>query len=354
MDELDDPVLLRRLDPDGALERIRGLPEQCLEAWQAVEGFSLPAGYGDVDKVVIAGMGGSAIAGDFLQAFAAPVSASAIYVVRGYELPAWVDGRTLVIACSHSGDTEETLSVFGQALRLPAKKAVITGGGRLLELALAADIPALTYSYPPEPRSAFGHALGRLLAVAQAVGVVGGMAGQVTEAVEAMRTLRHLIDAGVPEARNPAKLLARRLHGKMPLIIGAGHLAPVARRWRTQLNENAKTLAFWDELPELDHNLVVGLSHPATATEDVHAIFIDHDLLSPRLRLRIEKTMSLFGRAGIHCERYVPPGSAMLVTQLAGVHFGDYVSFYLAMLNGVRPSEIDNLIWVKEQLAQPD
>ncbi len=348
---LDDPAVRARLDPDGSYDRIHALPEQCLEAWGQAKGFALPAGYEGVDKLLVIGMGGSAIAADHLQALAFDEGRKPITVVRGYSLPGWVDAHTLVIACSHSGNTEEILSAFEHALAGPARPLVITTGGELAEIAAARGVPMLRYTYANVPRDAFGHAYMRLLAVARAAGAIQLEDGRVALAIDAMQGFRRGIDAAWPESSNAAKKTARDFDGSLPFTVGGGFMTPVARRWRTQLDENADVFAMWDELPELDHNLVVGLRHPAGIIEAMRAVFLDHESLNPRIRLRYELTSELFQKAGMSVERIVFPQPDRLAAQLCAVHFGDLVSYYVAMLKGTRPTEIDNINWLKDQLA---
>lgn len=349
---LDDPAVAARYDPDGSYERINGLPEQCGEAWEAARGFELPPSHLEVEKIVVVGMGGSAIAADHLQALAFASGSLPVTVVRGYSLPHWVDGRTLVVACSHSGNTEETLAAFSEALDSDARNVVITTGGRAGEIAHERELPVMLYSYPNVPRDAFGHGLIRLLAVAKALGMHLIDDASAKAAFEQMRQLRAQIQASVPEAQNPAKKLARSLEDSLPLTVGAEFLAPVARRWCTQINENAKTFAFWDDLPELDHNLVVGLKHRQATLASTRAIFLDNEGLHPRTRLRYELTAELFQRSGIACERIELAQKSRLAAQLCGVLYGDFVSYYLALLKGARPVEVDNINWLKERLAE--
>jgi glucose/mannose-6-phosphate isomerase len=352
MSELDDAALRENLDPDGTLGRIRGLPEQCEEAWEAARELALPEEYHGIDKVVVVGMGGSAIAADVLSALAYDQANVPITVVRGYTLPGWVDGRTLVVGSSHSGGTEETLTAFAQALEGPAKSMVITMGGRLLEMAKERRVPALTYSYAPEPRAAIGHGFMRLLGIMRSLGKLDVKEEDVSAALESMRSLRNKIREDVPESDNAAKQLARRLYGLMPLVIGAEFLGPVARRWRTQFNEYPDTFAMWDELPELNHNLVVGLSHPKQVFEQVRAIFLEHAALSPRVRLRYDATAHLFEQAGIHVDRVAFDDSPRLTAMLTAIYYGDYTSYYLAVLNRVRPMAVTNIDWLKDRLAK--
>lgn len=350
--ELDDLRYYARLDPDGTLGRIRSLPEQCEEAWAASRDLALPQEYAGIDKLVVVGMGGSAIAGDLVAAYAYDSGSVPVTVVRGYSLPGWVDSRTLVIGSSHSGTTEETLAAFHQALKGPAKCLVITMGGKLLELAREKHVPAMTYTFANEPRAALGHGFMRQLAVLKRLGKLDVAEDEVAAALTAMRALRERIGEHVPESDNPAKQLARRLHGQMPLTIGAEFLAPVARRWRTQFNEYPDTFAMWDELPELDHNLVVGLSHPKQIFSEVRAVFLEHPALSPRVRLRYDATVHLFEQAGIQVERLRFEDSPRLTALLTAVYYGDYTSYYLAALNQVRPMAVTNIDWLKARLAR--
>lgn len=353
MDLLDDPETYRRLDPQGCAQAIRNLPEQCEDAWRAAAGLQLPPSYVGVDKVVVAGMGASAIGGDFLGVLTAAEGRLSVVTSRGYDLPRWVDGSTLVICSSHSGATEETLSAFQQARAAGAKLLAITTGGRLRELAAEAGVPALTYTFDlASPRAAFGHGLMRLLAVAGAVGAIALEERRLADAIEAMRSLRRGIDLDVPERDNAAKQVARRLHGRLPYVVGGGLLAPAAFRWQTQLNENAKTWAFCGELPEMNHNVIVGLGLPAAAQPLLHVLFLDAACLHPRVRLRFDATAELLRNAGISHERLSLPQTDPLAALLCAVHFGDLVSLYLAMLNGVDPFGVANIDWLKARLAR--
>ena len=351
MSVLDDPSVYERLDPEGLAGRIGGLPEQCREAWQHASSFGLPRGHGEVDQVVVAGMGGSAIGGDILRALAELESPTTVSVCRGYELPAFVGERTLVIACSHSGETEETVSAFELALERGAKVVLITTGGRLLAMARERDVPALVYAYDGEPRSALGHQLMALLAVGQQVGLVGDHSHDAAEAVALMDELKRTIGEGVPEERNPAKQLAARLHGRLPIVFGAGVLTQAAHRWKTQLNENSKCWAIYDELPELDHNSINGFGLPEGIGERTLVVFLYHPTLHPRVILRYEATREALEWAGVPSERVEAKGSSALSQVLTAILFGDYVSYYLAILNGVSPSPVEAIQALKRKLA---
>ncbi len=351
MTELDFAALRPTLDPEGAYERNRDLPQQFREAWQAVQGFSLPDSYREIDSVIVAGMGGSAIAGDFLQALCFRESNTPVSVVRGYDLPHWAGPRTLLIACSHSGNTEETLTDFNQAQQRGCKIVALTTGGRVKQMATDLGLPMLTYDFHPEPRSAFGHGFVRLLAVARAAGFLQVDSARVESAIAELEGMQSSLIETTAQASNPAKALAARLHTRLPYVIGGEFLAPVARRWKTQLNENADTWAIWEELPELHHNTVVGLAQPAAIATNIHAVILEHPALDERVHLRCQITAELFDRTHISYERLDVGGSEPMAAMLRAVYLGSMVSYYLALLNNVHPSEIDGIDYLKNRLS---
>lgn len=296
-------------------------------------------------------MGGSAIAGDLLQALGFHEGRVPVYVVRGYELPSWVDPRTLVVTCSLSGDTEETLACYSQAKARGAKIVAVTTGGRLCKLAKSDGFPIVTFDYPPEPRAALGHGFIRLLALAGASGLLAVDENRISKAISSLEHLRSDVDYDVPEVRNPAKQLARRLHERLPLVIGADYLFPVARRWKTQLNENAKVWSFYEEIPELHHNTVVGLQLPRHVADRVYTVLLETPIQPERLTRRYDVTVELFERTGIACERLDLGGSEPLEAMLRAILYANFVSCYLAVLNGVSPGPVENIDWLKQRLA---
>jgi len=351
MSVLDDLAAYQRIDPQGMLARIRDLPHQCRAAWQEVQTLKLPDDYRDIDKVAILGMGGSAIAGDFVRSLVALESPIPIFSHRDYELPLLVDGRTLLIASSYSGNTEEVLSSFERGLGTGAKKVVITGGGRLLTTARANGVPAFVFHYESEPRAALGYGIMPLLAIAQKVGIVADKDEDVDEAIAAMLGLATRIDETVPLDRNPAKQLARRLHQRLPVIYSAGILAQVARRWKGQLNETSKMWCFYEELPEANHNALVGYGLPKEIAAKALVVFLRAPSLHPRILLRYELTQTALEEAGVESATVDAEGKSPLAQIMSAVLFGDWVSLYLAVLNGVVPAPTPPIAKLKDRLA---
>jgi glucose/mannose-6-phosphate isomerase len=352
MNTLDDLAACQRIDPEGMLARIRDLPRQCRAAWKEAQKLELPDAYRDIDKVVILGMGGSAIAGDFLGSLVALESHIPIFSHRNYALPRLVDDRTLLIASSYSGNTEEVLSSFDQGLDTGAKKVVITGGGKLLATARTNDIPAFVFEYPAEPRAALGYSFMPLLAIAQKVGIVADKSADVADAAAVMEGLAVRIDETVPLAGNPAKQLAQRLHQRLPVVYGAGILNQVARRWKGQLNETSKVWCFYEELPEANHNALVGYGLPKEIAAKALVVFLRAPSLHPRILLRYDLTQTALEEAGVESTMVDAEGKSPLAQMMSATLFGDWVSLYLAILNGVAPAPTPPIAKLKERLAR--
>ena len=350
---LEDPAVRAKVDPGGMLESVAGLPEQCRQAWRAAQTLTLPPDYAQIDRILILGMGGSAIAGDMFRVRLQRESAVPVFNVRQYDLPPFVDGRTLIIASSFSGNTEEALSAFDQALATPAKKLAITAGGKLLATARANGIPVFSYEFGGEPRAALGWGLMPLLAITQKLGLMTGVDRDVDEAITVMESLRGEIGADAPASDNAAKRLAQRLHDRLPVIYGAGPLTEVAHRWKTQLNESSKVWCFFEELPELHHNATVGIELPARIARATTVVMLrSSSLLHPRVRLRYDWTRQLLEKAGVDSVTVDTQGKSALAQIMSSVLFGDYVSGYLALLYGVDPSPTAVIAELRAWLAQ--
>ena len=350
---LDDPTLFGRLDPGGMLGRIGELPQQCRAAWKLVQETELLPFHDEIRHVVVLGMGGSAIGGALLQGLVAEECAVPITVVRGYTLPAFARGSDyLVIGCSYSGNTEETLSAFGEGLERGVFSAAITTGGKLATLAQEKKAPLVRFDYRAQPRAALGYSFTLLLGLLCRLGLLRDYSADVEEAARVMETWQAEIGPEVVAARNAAKSLAARLVGRLPVLYGAGFLSTVANRWKTQLNENSKHWAFFEPLPELHHNAVVGLGIPQSVRDQVTVLMLRSSLDYPRVQVRWDVTEELLQRERVAGERLQGRGESKLAHMLSLIHFGDYVSFYLAMLNGADPSPVETIAFIKQRLAE--
>ena len=352
MIDLDNPKVLNQYDSEGMLDCLHEMPQLCQQAWQMAMDFDLPLDYAKVNKVVISGMGGSAIGGDLAGSLVASEARAPIFVSRDYQLPAFIDAETLVIASSYSGMTEETLSSFEQTLNSEAKKLVITTSGRLKTMAQERDIPVFSFDYKAQPRAALPFSFLPVLCFMQKLGFIKDKSAEVAETVQVQKRLAEIINENVAQANNPAKQLAAKLHGRFSVIYGAGILSEVAHRWKTQLNENSKAWAFYEAFPELNHNAVVGYQFPPELADKIVVVLLRFPLLPKRIQLRYQVTCQLLERARVDYQFADAEGSSPLSQMMSLVLFGDYVSYYLAILNKIDPTPVKAIDYLKEQLGK--
>jgi len=352
MVDLDNASTYRKFDKLGMLDHLHRFPEQCRKAWEKVLKLELPPEYAKISNVVIVGMGGSAIGGDIVRRLALSESKVPVRVHRDYGLPAFVDESTLVIASSYSGNTEETLSVFTEALGNGSRKLVIASGGKLKQLADQECIPAFVIDYKAPPRAAFPHSLIPLVGIFQKLGLLGDKSADLREALDILNKLSIDFIETRPLASNPAKQLAAKFWGRIAVIYGAEILSEVARRWKGEFNENSKAWAFFENFPELNHNAVVGYEFPPGAKERIFVLMLRSSLLRPRNLLRYEVTARLLSKAGISYEFAEATGKSALSQVLSLVLLGDYASFYLSMLNEVDPTHVDAIDFIKQYLTR--
>lgn len=348
----DSPEGCRALDPADMLGRLLEFPAHFRPAYDAGRRLGLPAGYKHIRQVVVAGMGGSAIAGDYAAALVRDRCRVPILVWRDYGLPAFVSSDTLVIASSYSGNTEETLSAFDRALRAGARVVALTAGGELGRRAAGVGYPVFKIDYAAPPRAALAYSLFPLLGILTALEIVPDLTAQVEEAAAVAAGLVDSVRPEAPEGSNPAKALARAAHGRIVVIYGGGSLEPVARRWKTQVNENSKGWAFFEALPELNHNAVVGFAHPPLARDAALVVGLASPGESAELDARLEVTAALLRQAGHQLRLVAAQGDSRLARMMHLTVLGDWFSYYLALLNGVDPTPVPPIDYLKAELAR--
>ena len=341
---------IRGADPQDMLSRVKDLPKQVRDAWAITRRASLPPHYGDVRNIVVAGMGGSAIGGDLAAALLLGDLKIPMVVHRDYGLPAYVGRDTLVIASSYSGNTEETLAGLDDAKKRGAKILCVTTGGKVAAFAQANSLPLITFDYKAVPRATLGYSLGLVLGVLGRLGFVRDLTADVEAALTDVSKLEERVHEGA--RTNEAKKLAIALYGRVPFVFGAGAMGVMARRLKGQFNENSKNWAAFDVMPELNHNAVVGFTEPPAAKATLAVVLLRSEHDHPRHQLRFDVTKELLDRAGIthHSLRF--PGASLLSEVIQMIYFTDYVSFYLALLNGADPSPHTSIDFLKDRLAK--
>jgi glucose/mannose-6-phosphate isomerase len=351
--ELDDRKQIRSIDKQDMLGSIDRLPDQLEEAWRAAQAFPLPESLRSARRIVIAGMGGSAIGGAILSTYAAPAAALPITVWRDYNLPAWAAGPdTLVIASSYSGNTEETLSAYHAAQQKRCSIVAMTTGGKLAGLAEKDGIPLWKFTYRGQPRSAVGYTFALPLGIMTRLGLLADPSAHVAGAAAAMRAQMKSIGADIPKAQNAAKRLASQWINRTVILFGADYMAPIARRWKGQISEIAKAWGQFEELPELDHNTVAGTTQPREIIDRSIVVLLRSQFDHERNRLRIDITRDLFSAQGWKTEIIEAVGETPLAQMYACLHFGDYAAFYLALAYDTDPSPVAIIEDLKKRLAQ--
>ncbi|MCD6453124.1 MAG: bifunctional phosphoglucose/phosphomannose isomerase [Dehalococcoidales bacterium] len=349
---LDDPQLFSQYDPDNMLSNLSEVPQLCQRAWQRAIDFNLPPNYCQIDRMIIFGMGASAIGGTLAGSLVRDEASIPVIVYGNYRLPAMVNDNTLVIFSSYSGNTEEILSLFRQATNTRAKKLVMTNGGQLEAMAESENIPTFKFNYRGQVRATLPFSFIPILCFLQRLGFITDKSRDISEMIPTLEQLLTRIDATVPSSANLAKQLATQLHNHLPVIYGGGLAAEVAHRWKTQFNENSKAWAFYEVFPELNHNAIVGYQFPPELASKIIVIMLQPTQLPRRIQLRYQITRQLLEQAEVAYQTVAGIGNSPLGQMMSLILFGDYVSYYLAMLHQIDPSPVKNIEFLKQQLAQ--
>ncbi len=346
---LDDPREIARLDAAGMLSLTRRFGDMMLEGWEAGADLAIPPF--TPDAVVTLGMGGSGIGGDLLRVLLVPTASVPVVVVKDDRLPAFVGPRTLVFACSYSGDTEETLAACSAALAAGSSVIAVTSGGRLAEEAAQGGYPVVRVPRSLPPRAALPYLLAPMLRVAVRLGLTDLSEADVREAAAGLAELAGRWGPAVPAGDNPTKRLAASLHRMIPVIYAASPgVEPVAQRWKTQLNENSKVFAVSNTFPELTHNEVMGWDGVADGQPPLYLIFLRDPGDGPRSALRLEAVRDLTRRRARGQAEVWSQGTGRLARLCSLIMFGDFVSSYLAVISGTDPTPIESISRIKQRL----
>lgn len=352
MHTLDQGGLLTQLDPHGMMALTLDFPAQCERAMQIASDAPLPSLPRAPRQVIVCGMGGSAIGGDYLRALFEEYGELPVQVIRDYHLPHSVDAQTLVFAVSYSGNTEETLSCYLQARERGAMILAVSSGGELQQRAHADGVPHIQVPGGQPPRTALGYLFIPLMRLAERLGLLPDLSQPYTQMLTRLVQTRAALQMEVPFERNPAKQLAQALHGRIPLIYGSGGArATVAMRWKGQINENAKQHAFAYTFPELNHNEILGWVKASEQASNWSVVVLRDPDESAKIRTRIEVTRRLVGECATWHE-LTAEGTSQLERLMHLTYFGDFVSIYLAFLNHVDPENIDYINILKAELAK--
>ncbi len=343
---------INKFDRSGMLQLILDFPEQMENALALAKKADIRIRDKSIKNICVLGMGGSAIGGDIIRSYLFNALKIPFYVNRFYKIPAFVDEHSLVFACSYSGNTEETLSAYQQAIQQNATIVGITAGGQLAETVKHRGQGIISIPGGQPPRSALGYLSIPLLYCLAANGFIPEQESVITETVSVLRELRNTLKPDATE--NEAEQLSRKLYRKIPLILSSTpYLDAVTLRWKGQFSENSEIMAFANVFPELNHNEIMGWGPYGDVNGNFKVVYLDDIKEHERVRRRMEVSEEMFLRQTDEVLRVRSRGETLLARIFSLIFIGDMVSFYLAIRNKVDPTAIKNIDFLKHSLTNP-
>lgn len=352
---LDDVNKIKSLDKSNMAGSIELLGSQVEQTWNEIQTMDFPQDYKKVDKIVFSGMGGSSLGAYVGKYLYGNEIAQSLEIVNDYHLPSYVDENTLVIAGSYSGTTEETISCLKEGLAKGAKAIAIATGGTLEEMAKENNIPfyQVNPKFNPcnQPRMGIGYSVFAFLTILSKLNIVKIQDSAIQNIKKALSQNNEKYGVSVASAQNPAKQLAQMLFDRIPVFIAGEFLIGAVHTIRNQLNENAKALAVYFPLPELDHHLLEALRFPNKITENDVYVFFHSKLYSEKITKRSIITKEVVEEKGHKTFVFEPSSSDKLSQIMELINFGSYAGYYLSLLYGIDPSPITAVQNFKKKLA---
>lgn len=356
MINIDDINQIKNLDKNNVLGSVEALGKQCRQAWENVNKITIKNDYSGINKVVVAGMGGSALGAEIIKALYFDRLKIPFEISRGYHLPRYVDQNTLVILSSYSGTTEEILSVAGEAENAGVKIVAISAGGELEKIAIKKgyDFYKIRPDFNPsgQPRMALGYSIFGILGLLRMAGVIEIESTEVEGVIKVIEEIREKNEAEIATENNLAKQIALKLENKIPLVLAAEHLSGNAKVFCNSINENAKTPATFYLLPEANHHLLESLRNPATNKNNLIFLLFLSDQYETEIKKRFEITEKVIEQNGIEKIAILENGKTKLEEVIWLVAFGSWVIFYLAMIYGVDPATIPWVDYFKNEMKK--
>ena len=347
---LDDLDLFKQIDRSNMIAQINGLPDQLQSAWDLAQTLPLPQ-LDDIHNIILSAMGDSGSAAELVVASVSSSLKLPVSVHRGYGLPASATDKTLVVCLSHSGNSEEVLDAFESALKNGCKIIVISTGGKLTERAQANNLPVWNFTYSGMDTTAIAYPYALTLALFARLGFIPDPSKDVAEAVAMMKRSQQHIVPEMIAAKNPAKRYAGQLVGRWVTFVATENLAPVAYRWKTQINQLAKAGANFEIIPEATHNTLIATINPnPTLNAHTMTLFIRAPSDHPRNKLRSDLMRQAFMLEALNTDVIDARGDSVIAHLWTLIIFGDYMAYYLAMAYGADPSEEDAFVNFKSAL----
>jgi glucose/mannose-6-phosphate isomerase len=347
---LDDPREIRKLDKSDMLSF-------CLAAYRHYEraarlARSLSFDHREPQTIIAAGMGGSAIGGELLKDWARNRIGIPIEVCREYSLPEYANEGTLVLVVSYSGETEESLSVFLDAIKRKCMITCISSGGKLGEFAEGLSLPWLRVPSGMAPRATLPYLFVPLIIFLEKLKLVPSVGSEILEAISTLKTISDENSPDKPIGNNFSKSLASNINGTVPFVYGFGVYRAVAQRFKTQVNENSKAPAKWEVFPELDHNEIVGWESAQKLAKHCSVILLRDKTEAKGIHERIEVTEELLRMVPVNTFEVWSRGKSALAKMSSIISIGDFTSVYLAVMRGIDPTPVKTIDLLKEKIKR--
>jgi len=354
------------LDKANMIELLEEFPQKMRDALRLGEEFSIstnisaasasvstPNTNPNFKNIVVLGMGGSAIGGDLLSDYLADELSIPIVVIRGYNIPKFVDENSLVFAVSYSGNTEETFSTLKKCLEAKARVIALTSGGKFMDFSQKNNFPVIKVPAGIQPRAAISYLFFPILKAIERLGLIEQRESEIEETFNILQKLSQEYSAKSPSENNLAKKIALSLYQYLPLVYGSeGLFGAVAMRWKTQINENSKWPCFCNVFPELDHNEIVGYEIENSINQQVKIIYLQDKEGSLRIEQRREITRKIIEKKVAEFIVCPTKGKGKMARMFSLIYLGDLVSYYLAILNQIDPSPVVCIEDLKKELAK--
>jgi glucose/mannose-6-phosphate isomerase len=349
---LDNSLTRNQLDPIGMLHSTERFFDQCKKAEELTMNFELPK-LKKVSNIVLCGMGGSAIGGDLIRSLVHKKINVPVDLVRNYELPGYVDKNTLVIGCSYSGNTEETLSALREAKKCNSQIVTITSGGKLQKLSERENWPCLLVPSGFAPRLALGYTLIPLIVLFERFELYIPQPRTMQYFYKTLKDCLKKYAFEVPYELNPAKQLATRIHGSIPIIYaGQDAFEPVAYRWKTQFNENAKVFAHHGIVPEMNHNEILAWKNPTALIKKFHSIYLIDSAYNKQTNRRFQVMSPMIDQIARDSTEIRSEGVGLFARMGSLICLGDFVSIYLAFLYKQDPYPVPEIDILKREISK--
>jgi len=340
-----------QIDPQDMFDAIYHFPDQIKEAIDIGKNIVLKIKYENCRNIVLTGMGGSAIGGDIVKTLLNDELKIPFYINRNYTLPNWVNENTLVICSSYSGNTEESLSAYNDAVEKKAMICGISTGGELTENLKNRGFDVIKIPGGLQPRAALAYSFVPLLYLLNKVGIASdSILDDLAKSVSALEQKRETYSIG--ESDKPIFKMAKEIYGMIPIIYGVTDTTGVvALRWKGQICENSKMLAYHNELPELNHNEIVGWGNNPDLLNELSVIWLRDKFDNERIKARQDITKQILNDMDIMQHEIRAEGETKVERMLDLIYFGDWLSYWCAILHDTDPSPVEKINKLKEALA---